>query len=418
MDLQIVKKGLDYTRKKKKWVFLVAALGFSGYGAYRVYNLPTVVKKRERLLKVLGTFVSIAEAVADSAEAIGIVSKDFNEFVKSDSDQVPNSLRQISKLTMSDEFTAPVSGITRAIAVGILRGYQSEQAKNVDNSVGSGNSNLADQVFDKLFSTAGSGFASVVVGSFARNLVMALSDSYGGVQLNDSSDLASNNVPRWVEALCDDKIRNLIADSIQLFVSTAVAAYLEKTMDINTYDEIFTGLTNPKHETQVRETLATICNGTVETFVRTSHQVLTSTNSNADSNSSMDLRVGQRRMKEKLGWEESLLTEFTGNESADENQDSGWVNKMYSTLAVPSNRRFVLDMTGRVTFETVRSFLDFLLEKLSDGVRSNLNGVHDEVIDKGFEAYRHVTAKSSTIVTICLSLCLHILNGPWILVPT
>ncbi|KAK1359939.1 Phloem protein 2 A10 [Heracleum sosnowskyi] len=417
MDMRIVEKGLDFTRKRKKWVYLVGALGFSGYGAYRVYNLPTVVRRRERLLRVLGAFGSLAEAVADSAEVIGIVSKDFNEFVKSDSDQVPNSLRQISKLTMSEEFTAPVSEIMRALAVGILRGYQSEQAKNVGGSVGSGDSSLADQVLDKLFSKAGSGFASVVVGSLARNMVVALSDSYGG-KLNDSSDLASSSVPRWVEIACDDKFRNLIADSIQLFVSTAVAAYLEKTMDINTYDELFTGLTNPKHETQVRETLATICNGAVETFVRTSHQVLTSGNSNANSDSAMDLRVGHRRIKQNLGGKESLLTEFTGDESADENQDSGWANKMYSTLAVPSNRRFVLDMTGRVTFETVRSFLDFLLEKLSGGVRSNLHGAQEEVIDKGFEAYRYVTAKSTTIVTICLSLCLHILNGPWILVPT
>lgn len=417
MDMRIVKKGLDYTRKRKKLACVLAALSFSGYGAYRVYNLPTVVRKRERLLKVLGAFGYLAEAVADSAEAIGIVSKDFNEFVKSDSDQVPNSLRQISKLTMSEKFTAPVSGITRAIAVGILQGYQSEQAKNMVNSVGSGDSSLADQVFDKLFSKAGSGFASVVVGSFARNMVMALSDTYGG-KLNDSSDLASSSVPRWVEVACDDKLRDLIADSIQLFVSTAVAAYLEKTMDINTYDEFFTGLTNPKHETQVRETLATICNGAVETFVKTSHQVLTSANSNANSNSAMDHRVGHHRIKQKLDGEESLPTGFPSDEPDDENQDSGWVNKMYSTLAVPSNRRFVLDMTGRVTFETVRSFLDFLLEKLSDSVRSNLHGAHEEVIDKGFEAYRYVTAKSSTIVTICLSLCLHILNGPWILVPT
>lgn len=417
MDMRIVQKGLDYTRKRKKLACVLVALSFSGYGAYRVYNLPTVVRKRERLLKVLGAFGYLAEAVADSAEAIGIVSKDFNEFVKSDSDQVPNSLRQISKLTMSEEFTAPVSGITRAIAVGILQGYQSEQAKNMVNSVGSGDSSLADQVFDKLFSKAGSGFASVVVGSFARNMVMALSDTYGG-KLNDSSDLASTSVPRWVEVACDDKLRDLIADSIQLFVSTAVAAYLEKTMDINTYDEFFTGLTNPKHETQVRETLATICNGAVETFVKTSHQVLTSANSNANSNSAMDHRVSHHRIKQKLDGEESLPTGFPSDEPDDENQDSGWVNKMYSTLAVPSNRRFVLDMTGRVTFETVRSFLDFLLEKLSDSVRSNLHGAHEEVIDKGFEAYRYVTAKSSTIVTICLSLCLHILNGPWILVPT
>lgn len=427
MDLQLVNKGLEYTRKRKKWVFLVAALGFSCYGAYRVYHLPSVIKKRKRLLKLLATLVTIAEVVADSAEAIGVVSKDLNEFIQSDSDKIPNSLIQISKLTRSEEFSESVSGITRALAVGILRGYQSEQAGNTD-SVSGGSSSLTDQVFDKLLSTAGSGFASVVVGSFARNLVRAFySDSNGNPKLNGSASSVrfhteSHTVSRWVDIVCDEKCRNLIGDSIQLFVSTAVAAYLDKTMDINTYEEIFEGLTNPKHETEVREMLASICNGAIETFVRTSHQVLTSTNSNVDSNSgssglAIDLRDGWSDAKGNLDGQESIPTEWTRMKSSDENQDAGWVNKMSSTLAVPSNRRFVLDMTGRVTFETVRSILEFLLEKLSEGLRNNLNVVHDEVIDRGLEAFRYVTAKSSAIATICLSLCLHILSGPWILVP-
>lgn len=428
MDLQLVNKGLDYTRKRKKWVSLVAALGVSGYGAYKVYHLPSVVKKRKRMLKLLGALVSIAEVVADSAEAIGVVSKDLNEFIQSDSDKIPNSLGQISKLTLSEEFSESVSGITRALAVGILRGYQSEQARNAADSVSGGSSSLTDQVLDKLLSTAGSGFASVVVGSFARNLVMAFySDSNGNPKVNGSAssdrfDTESHTVSRWVDIVCDEKCRNLIGDSIQLFVSTAVAAYLDKTMHINTYEEIFKGLTNPKHETEVREMLASIGNGAIATFVRTSHQVLTETNSNVDSNSgssglAIDLRDGWTNAKGNLDGKESVPTELTRMKSSDENQDAGWVNKMSSTLAVPSNRRFVLDMTGRVTFETVRSFLEFLLEKLSEGLRNNLNVVHDEVVDRGLEAFRYLTAKSSTIATICLSLCLHILSGPWILVP-
>ncbi|KAL8266194.1 hypothetical protein R6Q59_003538 [Mikania micrantha] len=373
MDLDFVKKSLDYTQKRKKWIVLIAALGFSTYGAIRLYNLPSVVKKRERFAKVLGALASIAELLGDSAETIGVVSKDLKQFIQSDSDEIPNSLRQLSKITRSNEFSESIVSVTRAITVGILRGYR----------VGARKSDLHDsfseRALDKLLSPAGSGFVSVVIGSFAKNMVMAVYDS-------NTSTSSENSIQKWVDVIAEERCKKLIGDSIQQFVSTLVTVYLDKTMDVNPYDQILSGLTNPNHEEKVKDLLSSFCNGAIETLVKTSHQVISNPNG-----------------------KELVLNGVKSRKS----DSDGIVSKISSTLAVPSNRRLVLDVTGRVTFATVRSFLDFFLDQLSTGVKRKADVVHKEAVDKGREVYRYVSMKSYAVMTICLSVWLHVLSSPW-----
>jgi hypothetical protein len=402
MDLQLVKTGFDFaSKRRKKLVLLLSAFGFTGYSLYTVYHLPSVAHKRERISKLLSALVSVAEAASASVESIGVVSEDLKQFLQSDSDRVPNSLKQISKIASSEEFSQSLTRLTQALTVGILRGYGSAGGSVGGGDIGANSSSFADQAMDKLFSTAGSGFASAVVGSFARNLVMAFcSNNSTNFEHFDSE---TNRIPQWVNVVCGDKCRELIGDCIQLFVSTAVAVYLDKTMNINFYDDLLSGLTNPKHEMKARDMLVSVCNGAVETLVKTCHD--SGMNSSPGPPSSA---TGKGSTPAKI--EDMIL-------KPSEEKDRGWVGRVSSTLAVPSNRRFVLDVTGKVTFETVRSFLELLLEKLYEGLKRCVQIVHDAVVDGGVEAVRYATAKSSVVATICLSLCLHILEGPWILVP-
>ncbi|KAJ6288228.1 hypothetical protein OIU76_024256 [Salix suchowensis] len=385
--------------ERKRWALLLAALGFSTYTAYKVYNFPSLAEKRKRVSKIFGAFVAVVEVISDSAETIGVVSKDFKDFVQSESDQIPNSFKQISKVARSNEFSIALVTLTQALTVGILRGYQAN-ARRIDHDAGSNGNALL-----------GTWFWGFCEGGLNSN-----SDLNASATGTDGHDSAR----KLVDVVCGDKCRELIGDCIQLFVSTAVAVYLDKTMHINTYDDFFAGLTNPKHETKVREVLVSVCNNAIEALVKTSHQVLTiddiSKNPSFDS-PYLAVDQGESSMEHELCGKEAFCSDSKARKSFDEVEENGWVNKVSSALAVPSNRRLVLDVTGRVTFETVRSFLEFLLEKLYDGIRRCVYTVHELLVDSGLEVVRYVSAKSSVIATVCISLCLHVLDGDWILVP-
>lgn len=229
MDLELINKGLIYAQRRKKWILLITALGFTTYGAYRACNSPSVIRKRDRLIKILGALASITELVGDSAETIGVISKDLKEFIQSDSDQIPTSIKQVFKITKSDEFSDSVVRVTKALTVGVLRGYRVENVKG-----DSGGSGFSDRALDKLLSPAGSGFASVIVGSFTRNMVLAMY-AERGVSGRNSGDSGQ----KWVDVIADDKCREVIGDYIQRFVSTMVTVYLDKTMDVNPYEDIY-----------------------------------------------------------------------------------------------------------------------------------------------------------------------------------
>nr|AFK39532.1 unknown [Medicago truncatula] len=166
-------------------------------------------------------------------------------------------------------------------------------------------------------------------------------------------------------------------------------------------------MTNPKHHEKVKGILVSLCNGAVETLVKTSHQVLTNPKGKSDLSSPRE---------NGLLKPEAYLQKFRNGGSVDGVGDSGWLEQVKSTLSVPANQRFVFDVTGRVTFETARSFVEFMLWRISEGLKRGVNKVHDDVVDKGMQVVRYVGAKSSVIITLCLALYLHILGGSRILV--
>uniref|UniRef100_A0ACD5TQ18 Uncharacterized protein n=1 Tax=Avena sativa TaxID=4498 RepID=A0ACD5TQ18_AVESA len=138
----------------------------------------------------------------------------------------------------------------------------------------------------------------------------------------------------------------------------------------------------------LKDLLVSVCNGAVETFVRTWRQV------------AKEASIPQTVVREVRDSGRSCVME-----------------RVSSTLAVPHNRRFVLDVTGRVTAETVRSFLEFSTRRVSAGAWKSIVIARDEVAERGLVAVKYLSAKSMAIFTICLAMCMHISVGMRFLLP-
>ncbi|XP_066381225.1 protein PHLOEM PROTEIN 2-LIKE A10-like isoform X1 [Miscanthus floridulus] len=369
-----------FSRRRRRWILLAAAGAAAAVGAYKIYHHPAVAERRRRLVRLAAAIAAFADATASSADTAALVASDLADFVRSDADEVPRSVKQLAKLAASPEVSATVSTLSEAVTSGMLRG-----AGSSSSGPGSGGTvALSDRLVDKLFSDSGERLAAAVAGSFARHLVLAF---YAAPSPQGE---ASSSPTMWVNVVATGKCRKAISNWVEVFVGTAVREFIDKTIHINTYEQLFEGLTNPKHDAKVKELLVSVCNGAVETLVKTTHHALYTTNGKLDANGS-------------------------GSGSGNGNGNGvgeGWVETVSSTLAVPSNRKFVLDVTGRVTFETVRSFLEFVLWKLQDGARKG----SDSVVDSGLRVLRYMSDKSMVIATICITLCLHVLNGTRLLV--
>ncbi|GJN24407.1 hypothetical protein PR202_gb12145 [Eleusine coracana subsp. coracana] len=355
---------LVFARRRRRWLIYAGAAA----GAVLIYRHPAVAARRRRLAR-------LAAALASLADVAAVVASDLAAFLRSDSDAVPQTLKQISKLAASPEATASASALSGAVAAGVLRGYASAAAAPSSG----GEVALSDRVLEKMLSPAGERLASAAAGSFGRELVLAFYS-------NPSQPSTDSAAATWVDLLTTRRCQRAIRSWVEVFTATAVGVFIDKTIHINTYDQLFAAATNPAYGARLQELFVALCNTSVETLVKTSHSVLSSPGGNAI---------------------------VTGTCSSNGGVSERWVETVSSALAVPSNRKLVLDLTGKATFEAVRSFLEFVLWKMHAGMRAG----GDATVGAGLRALRYTSERSMVIATICIALCLHVLNGTWLAVP-
>lgn len=492
----------------------------SGYATYRLYTSETGRRKRQQLARLSSALFLFGDAAQHSAESLALISADLKRFLLSDDDELPRSLRQAVKIAHSPDFQHSCTLLSAALTRGLLRGFTSPRSSpprpypseddscteikeiclvSCVNSIGSQkgrkqcseksdryapgskvigpsmyldkarqqsqskpSEELSERLLGKLFSEPGVNFASAVVGNAACNIVKGMLDGFENqsVACGSAEGDASSKL---IDVLCSQQCKGLINECIQMFVSTAVAVYIDKTKDVNFYNDMVAGITNPSHKDPMKDLLTTVCNGAVETLVKSSHSVMFGEKSGEpDSRGSWpgsrieELSEGpeitQRQMincqrtssndgyvcsssgsvegppllliPHKEGTSQDPEIQACRETAGKSEQAKGggiqeFIEGFSKTLAIPSNHRLVVDVAGTVTSEAVRSFVDVIVSTISSNLHGKVQRGWGRVKGGALEQvsamqvhtiYKDVAFKAFFLASICLAICLHVLT--------
>ncbi|MCO5555957.1 hypothetical protein L7F22_009501 [Adiantum nelumboides] len=331
---------------------------------------------------------------------------------------------------------------------------------------------LLEKLVTRLFSEPGVGFFSAVTGSFARNFVLAFFDvscnqtSSGKHRGSFSSSNAQHTMfqtgeesispyAKVIDVLHSDPCKTLAAECMQTFISTAVTVYVDKTKGVNFCDDMVAGITSPSHKDSMKEMLTTICNGAIETLVRTSYDVLRDRQAGVideqarrskqdarECSSSMAMN-GQLTCSTKVDQEEVEYRQLEAISSyglSDSQASScaistgilqgknirgaqSFIEAVSETLAISSNHKLIVDVAGTMTSEAVRSLMNVVVSTAKSHLNSKLHGswgrlrnyVPNHRGQRLQERSRDMAAKAFIFASICLAVSLHILTGSHVL---
>ncbi|KAH7434539.1 hypothetical protein KP509_06G022200 [Ceratopteris richardii] len=326
--------------------------------------------------------------------------------------------------------------------------------KSAKNSEG-----FLEKLLSKLFSEPGVNFASTITGTFTRNLVLASFDMYGqnksstrdcrpSSSFNNQHTVLqteTENISTYtkvMDVLFSDQCRILIAECMQTFISTAVTVYIEKTKDVNFYNDLVAGITNPSHKDSVKEMLISVCNGAVETLVKTSYDVLKDGELRASDSDEGARNDNVYQMEEHLDIDtrnmssgslvvidrEPILPsrhfiEYDHHDTRSQGTSAGGVQgfmgEVSRTLAIPSNQKLILDVAGRMSSEAVKSFLNAVISIAISQISSKMHGSWN-LLKKSVASYPgseqkqrtgDTAAKAYILASVSLAICLHVLSG-------
>ena len=107
------------TTYRRRYLLAGGVVALVGTLAYQAYQNDAYGRSKRYLAKLKAALEQYTDALTTGGEITASILRDLQHFLNSEGNEVPPSLRQVSKLIQSQEFTATASSTVAAIYQGV-----------------------------------------------------------------------------------------------------------------------------------------------------------------------------------------------------------------------------------------------------------------------------------------------------------
>ena len=216
--------------------------------AYKAYNSQCVRNARKQVQVASKSMADCAQALSSASDTVALITSDLRSFLSSNTDTVPQSLRQLNKLLQTpelhDTLQATVSSMVRGLS-------------DATSSGSSDGPSSLDVILEAILSDRGRSLVGMAVGIASKNATTAFCDFLQASTLSTAGDQApASMMSEALTLLTSDKGERVLSLLVTKSVKSAVSTYVDSTAGYNMYEDIFSSLRRQEHRDAVTEIMS------------------------------------------------------------------------------------------------------------------------------------------------------------------
>ncbi|DBA79056.1 hypothetical protein WJX77_006265 [Trebouxia sp. C0004] len=230
---------------RRTWVVAGTASVAGAVLLYKLYHSERIARAWRQYQTLVLAFSSYNQTFLAGAEISAAISNDLKSFLQSDSQELPQSLRQLAQLFQAEETQAATSSIAAATIRGIMSATQ---------RTGASASGGLDSVLGALTSETGHSLVSLAVSVAARTSTRTYCEcierSAAAAKASEQATgvLADTIVQQVLRFACTPEGERLCMMGVTNFVTNATSVYCQNLEGTNFWSDLFAAMVKPEHK--------------------------------------------------------------------------------------------------------------------------------------------------------------------------
>ena len=231
--------------RRRNWVIGTTASLAGAVLLYKLYHSRRITQARHQYNRFIEALSSYNQAFLAGADISAAICKDLQSFLQSDSQELPQSLRQLAQLLQAEETQAATSSIAAATVRGIV---------SATHDAGGSSSTGLEKLLSALSSQQGHSLVTLAVSVAARTSTQTYCEcverSAAAAKASEEATgvLADTFVQQILRFACTPKGEKLCMLGIKHFVTNATAVYCENLEGVSMWQDLFAAMVKPEHK--------------------------------------------------------------------------------------------------------------------------------------------------------------------------